>query len=289
MSEQRCRRQFRRWLAFAIALGLLLVATTAVAQQKMVETPDAAKYAGSDTCKTCHENIYKKSFENTPHFKTTLDEGHGCESCHGPGAAHVAGGGDVSKIISFKKLSRQESSKRCLSCHGESHEQSRFAESAHAGNDVGCVDCHSPHHAKEEEHLLVQSQPQLCYGCHVSAKADFGKPYHHRVNEGLVQCSDCHNVHGTGTVRQVRTLPGGDAICYKCHADKQGPFVYEHVSGENRRVQQLPHATRFHQPATLAGEPDQLTLPAVPHPADSEPDRAGTQPVAEVSSLHHVP
>ena len=30
-------------------------------------------------------------------------------------------------------------------------------------------------------------------------------------------------------MRQVRALPSGDAVCYKCHADKQGPFVYEHV------------------------------------------------------------
>ncbi|HKS73176.1 MAG TPA: DmsE family decaheme c-type cytochrome [Terriglobales bacterium] len=198
-------------------------------ERALVAGEGSAQYAGSDTCKTCHEDLYKRSFENTPHFKTTLENGHGCESCHGPGAAHAAAGGDISKIISFKKLSRQESSARCLSCHGESHKQSRFAQSAHAGNDVGCVDCHSPHHAKEEQHLLVASQPQLCYTCHGTQKAEFGKPYHHRVDEGLVECSDCHNVHGTGTIRQVRTLPSGDAVCYKCHADKQGPFVYEHV------------------------------------------------------------
>jgi DmsE family decaheme c-type cytochrome len=116
-----------------------------------------------------------------------------------------------------------------LSCHGANHEQRHFSASVHAGNNVGCLDCHSPHHAKDPEHLLVQASPDLCYGCHVSAKADFARPYHHRVNEGLIQCSDCHNVHGTTTLRQVRTMPSGDAICVKCHAEKQGPFVYEHV------------------------------------------------------------
>jgi DmsE family decaheme c-type cytochrome len=190
---------------------------------------DSAQYVGAETCKTCHEDLYKQSFEHTPHFKTTLGDGHGCESCHGPGSEHVAGGGDVSKIIKFKDLSQQESSARCLSCHAEKYEQSHFAESAHAGSDVGCLDCHSPHHAKEPQHLLVQNQPQLCYGCHTAAKADFAKPFHHRVNEGLVQCSDCHNVHGTTRLRQVRELPNGDFVCYKCHADKRGPFVYEHV------------------------------------------------------------
>jgi DmsE family decaheme c-type cytochrome len=194
---------------------------------------DTSKYVGADTCKTCHEEIYNR-WEKTPHWKTTLNKQggnskQGCEGCHGPGAEHVAGGGDKSKIFMFEGRSRQETSARCLSCHGEAHAQSHFAESAHAGGDVGCLDCHSPHHAQETQHLLVQKQPQLCYGCHTSAKADFAKPFHHRVNEGLVQCNDCHNPHGTGTVRQLQALPSGDAVCYKCHVDKQGPFVYEHV------------------------------------------------------------
>ncbi len=195
--------------------------------------PDASQYVGSETCKGCHEDLYN-AWEKTPHWKTTLNKAggpaqQGCEGCHGPGADHVAGGGDKTKIYIFKDHSRQETSARCLTCHGESHQQSHFAESGHASSAVGCLDCHSPHHAAEKQYLLVQSQPQLCYSCHTSAKADFAKPFHHRVNEGLVQCNDCHNPHGTATVRQVRALPSGDAVCFKCHIDKQGPFVYEHV------------------------------------------------------------
>jgi DmsE family decaheme c-type cytochrome len=194
---------------------------------------DASKYVGSETCKGCHEETYN-AWEKTAHWKTTLNkrEGpshQGCEGCHGPGGDHVAGGGDTSKIFTFKDVSRQESNKLCLGCHGDGREQSHFAQSSHSSSEVGCLDCHSPHHAKESEHLLVQKSPQLCYGCHTAAKADFAKPYHHRVNEGLVQCSDCHNAHGTATLRQVRARPSGDAACTRCHADTQGPFVYEHV------------------------------------------------------------
>jgi len=227
----------QKWkrLASAITVGLwLLFAQQLFAsndQQKpaVPQQNGAEQYVGSDTCKTCHEDLYKKKFEHTPHFKTTLQDGHGCESCHGPGSAHVEGGGDITKIISFKTMSRKDSSARCLSCHGESHEQRHFSSSSHSNSDVGCVDCHSPHNAAEPQHLLVQAQPKLCYGCHTSAKADFARPYHHRVDEGLITCSDCHNVHGTTTIRQVRAMPSGDMICVKCHADKQGPFVYEHV------------------------------------------------------------
>jgi DmsE family decaheme c-type cytochrome len=208
-------------------------AQSASAPAASVPSPEGSKYVGAETCKTCHEGIYTE-WAKSPHWKTTLNSEsgapkQGCEDCHGPGADHVAGGGDKTKIFLFEGRPRQETSARCLNCHGDAHEQSHFAESAHASDDVGCLDCHSPHHAKDKQYLLVQNQPQLCYGCHTSAKADFAKPYHHRIREGLVQCNDCHNPHGTATVRQVRPLPSGDAVCYKCHVDKQGPFVYEHV------------------------------------------------------------
>ena len=197
--------------------------------QTTLPQKETAQYVGADVCKSCHEDLYKNSFEGTPHFQTTLKDGHGCESCHGPGSEHVAGGGDKTKIVTFTDLSRQQTSARCLSCHGDSHMQRHFSSSSHASNDVGCLDCHSPHKSKEPQHLLVRAEPELCYGCHVTAKADFTKPYHHRVNEGLVECDDCHNVHGTTTIRQLKAKPNGDAVCFQCHVDKQGPFVYEHV------------------------------------------------------------
>jgi cytochrome c553 len=71
--------------------------------QKETAEKETAQYVGVDTCKTCHEDLYKKNFESTPHFETTLNDGHGCESCHGPGSAHVEGGGDVTKIISCSR------------------------------------------------------------------------------------------------------------------------------------------------------------------------------------------
>jgi len=68
-------------------------------EKNVTPTPkETGQYVGVDVCKTCHEDLYKKNFENTPHFKTTLHDGHGCESCHGPGSAHVEGGGDVTKM-----------------------------------------------------------------------------------------------------------------------------------------------------------------------------------------------
>ena len=65
--------------------------------QKETPQKETAQYVGADTCKTCHEDYVQKELK-TLHFKTTLQDGHG-ESRHGPGSAHVEGGGDVTKII----------------------------------------------------------------------------------------------------------------------------------------------------------------------------------------------
>jgi DmsE family decaheme c-type cytochrome len=193
---------------------------------------DPSLYAGTDTCKTCHEEI-GKTYDHSPHWKTLLNhrgvQYQGCEACHGPGKAHAEAGGDITKIIRFKELSREESSKRCLSCHEFGEEHANFLRSEHLKNNVGCIDCHSAHHPKVERALLMMAQPMLCYGCHLEIKPQFSKPVHHRVDEGLMSCSNCHNPHGGFMTRQLRSTAAQDQVCFGCHADKAGPFVFEHA------------------------------------------------------------
>ena len=203
-----------------------------------------SQYVGSDTCKTCHEDIYKQGFQLTPHYNLIKEGKHGCEDCHGPGQAHVESGGDPTKIRRFTQLSSKEIIRVCLSCHQTQHmEQMNFTRSVHAKNNVSCLDCHSPHHATQPEFLLIKSQPQLCYGCHAQQKAEFARPFHHRVDQHLVECSDCHNPHGTFLDRQLRLASTQQQICTKCHTEKQGPFVFEHppVKQEGCTSCHMPH------------------------------------------------
>src|SRR5271155_4670783 len=191
----------RRWTTLVFLLAL--AASLASGQEKApAAAPPAASsdYVGAETCKACHD----------------------------PGAAHVAGGGDVTKIFTFKNASAKDISQRCLKCHQYGQEHANFSRSAHLQNNVSCVDCHSPHHPKERAFLMREKQPQLCYGCHIEIKQQFGRTFHHRVNEGLLNCTDCHNPHGGTLGRQLRASAAQDTVCFKCHADKAGPFVYEH-------------------------------------------------------------
>lgn len=209
-----------------------------------------AKYVGSDVCKSCHQDVYQK-FDLNPHAhllaaKTTIGEveAHGCESCHGPGSAHVDAGGDVSKIVNPKKLTPEKVSVLCRRCH-EAGDRSNFHRSEHLENGVGCISCHSVHAAKEKSTLLALPAPTLCYGCHTEIRAEFSRPFHHRVNEGLIQCSDCHNEHGGFLSDQLRSSADQNEVCYKCHAEKRGPFVYEHlpVKTEGCTACHTPHGS----------------------------------------------
>ena len=232
-------------------------------QSKTYERPtDPSLYVGSETCKSCHEDMpakgFFKSYEDSPHYVTTLDtkrgpEWHGCESCHGPGKEHAEGGGDKSKIFTFKNASAADTSARCLGCHGYGPEHANFGRSAHLQNNVGCTDCHDTHHPKQSEHLMKVRQPQLCYGCHLEVNQQFARTFHHRVNEGLVQCSDCHNPHGTfdptwrmsQRPRMVQQALGTEIPCVKCHVEKRGPFVFEHdpVRAQGCETCHSPHGS----------------------------------------------
>ncbi len=214
---------------------------------------NADDFVGSETCKACHEDQFKNvamskhgKLSEDPKWK---DNVQGCESCHGGGKAHVEGGGDKTKIISFAGKNSKQISETCLACHSGTESHNNFRRGEHWRNDIGCTDCHTAHGPSEKNMMpgsgtfinesskqnpttvamLKQSEPQLCISCHTETKGQFSKPFHHKVLEGTMKCSDCHNAHGGFEAKQTKLAIGGDAACIKCHTDKQGPFVFEHA------------------------------------------------------------
>jgi DmsE family decaheme c-type cytochrome len=227
-----------RRILTSIACLLLLTGFAGTAlrgqQQATASQPkaavDATDFVGQDTCATCHADVVKK-FGTNPHSRLALEhagKGVTCESCHGPGKAHVEGGGDVTKIRRFDKLGSREVSATCLGCHAGAHPN--FDRSPHAKANVSCLGCHNVHDAETPEHLLVAEQPKLCFQCHNDQKAAFDMPFHHPVNEGAVSCSDCHDPHGTFGNNNLKSTADQNAVCTRCHAETRGPFVYEHAA-----------------------------------------------------------
>ncbi len=200
-------------------------------------------FVGAETCATCHEET-AKGFASNPHSK--LAEAHGktgvtCEGCHGAGREHVEGGGDKTKIFNPANATAKEVDEKCLGCHQGKH--ANFESSAHAEGNVSCIGCHSVHAGGDPEHLLKAAQPTLCFQCHTDIKPQFSMPFHHKVNEGLVQCSDCHDPHGTFGKKGLKSATQQDMVCVKCHTEIAGPFVYEHaaVKTEGCTACHFPH------------------------------------------------
>ena len=238
----------KRIVVFLFALGLLpagLVAQTAGAQPG-----GANKYVGSETCKTCHPDVWLNFYKN-PHYKSIASgketPAHtGCEGCHGPGGDHVAARGGKATIRAFSNFTPQQTLGVCLECHSKDMTRANIQRSVHTNADVVCTNCHSIHKPATPKFLLAKQQTELCYSCHASERAQFEMPSKHRVNEGVVQCTDCHNPHGTfngtsmgGTTMTTRSVSNSAMLqpamdneepCMRCHVDKRGPFVYEHGS-----------------------------------------------------------
>ena len=215
-------------------------------------------YVGSNTCRTCHVDKWS-NFNRNPHFKSIASgkeppEKTGCEGCHGPAKEHLEGGGGKTTIPrAFSLMSPKAALDTCLSCHAKDFTRANIDRSQHTLNDVACTSCHSIHQSATPKFLLAKVQRELCYGCHTGVRAQFQMPFKHRVNEGFMQCSDCHNPHGTSPPswsmgqrpRMVEHTATNEEACIKCHSDKRGPFVYEHapVRTEGCETCHIPHGS----------------------------------------------
>jgi len=103
------------------------------------------------------------------------------------------------------------------------------------------------------EILAGDKQAEMCYGCHADVRSQFSMPFKHRVNEGAMTCTDCHNPHGAfqpawrngERPRMMQAAMANEEPCLKCHAEKRGPFVFEHppVRVEGCEVCHYPHGS----------------------------------------------
>jgi DmsE family decaheme c-type cytochrome len=214
-------------------------------------------YVGGNVCRTCHPDVWSNFYKN-PHYKSVASgketpDRSGCEGCHGPGQAHIDAKGGRATIVAFSELQPKAILDNCLRCHAETMSRANIRRSSHTLNDVVCANCHSIHKPAVPKFLLAKRQTDLCYGCHSDVRAQFSMPFKHRVNEGFMACSDCHNPHGASAPtwrmasrpRMTDQVLSNEEPCLKCHSEKRGPFIYEHepVRVEGCETCHYPHGS----------------------------------------------
>ena len=205
-------------LLFTMFVGMFLLGNT---------------YANDKKCVECHR-VEQTSHEKLLHGKAfkQKDGSLSCASCHGDGTLHVAQKDPTSDtIIAFSKKSKntfEEQNNQCLTCHKTNSEVAAWKMGKHSSNNVRCVDCHANHTtSKIVDGKVLENKTQTCFQCHKEQQLQAKAYSHHPLIEGKVSCNDCHNPHGTLNDHNLRAETV-NALCYKCHTDKRGPFLWEH-------------------------------------------------------------
>lgn len=176
-------------------------------------------------CASCHTSGYRPTprppgGEGPRYHARAL--GVDCESCHGPGAAHLAfretAASGRDPILDFGALSRERALMACLRCHME-------AEDVEPGFEVGAdvLEFRTPTLLTDPERVDPYARPvELIYD---------GVPFlaSRCATEGALTCLTCHDPHGSEHPSQLRRPPTDDTTCTTCHTEiGQDPRAHTH-------------------------------------------------------------
>ncbi len=111
--------------------------------------PDGLKYAGSKSCKACHEYEYGKWSRNVHAHAYAILERVGsqfdpeCAICHVVGMKYESGFVSEQKTGHLKNVG-------CENCHGPGSEHIRtLGNAGFTESKSACIDCHTPEHSGE--------------------------------------------------------------------------------------------------------------------------------------------
>jgi DmsE family decaheme c-type cytochrome len=243
---------------FRCASLLVLLATMSSgdrARAAEAAEPPKPSYSrgGADTCLGCHDDAVTLAIFRGPHGIPTNAHapfGHDqlqCEACHGPGGTHARrppSGQQRPPVVRFGTASEAPVSVQngmCTACH-KTDLGSGWHASAHATNEVACASCHRSHAARDPV-LKVATQSDVCATCHQIARMDQHRAYAHPIDAGKMSCTSCHGVHGSSNAALLRDRTTNDT-CFECHADKRGPFLWEHAPvAEDCSACHAPHGS----------------------------------------------
>lgn len=176
-------------------------------------------------CATCHNTRVRKNYDSlTDSYRTRfVENGVGCESCHGPMQAHNdwqnANRGSTRPDPTIHRLTREQMFETCGACH------SRRAELT---GDVQAGDSFWDHHLLS---IVDQSDQFYPDGQVREEDFEFTAFLGSRMHAKGVRCMDCHDPHTAKT-----KLPG-NFLCLSCHSSgTSGAPIINPVTHSHHKV-----------------------------------------------------
>ena len=209
-----------RFTTMLAGLFALLVGSGAFAQASA-----QAAWTPSD-CESCHDKALTPAYNKSAHAKADQS----CAKCHNNVAEHfkAQSEGKDGPVPSLKHVKAADLNATCLGCH-EKNNQAGYLGSMHSRRNVSCASCHSIHNPKSATaQLKTKSDAETCFSCHKAERAKMQRQSHHPVREGKMGCSSCHNPHEGARPKMIKAETVSE-LCYQCHTEKRGPFLFEHA------------------------------------------------------------
>ncbi|MDE1947279.1 MAG: DmsE family decaheme c-type cytochrome [Burkholderiales bacterium] len=224
-----------------LALSFLTGGAAWAADEPAASGPAANALKQDAVCTRCHDETETRpvlSIFQTKHGVVADARTPTCQSCHGESAKHVAGGpgvGDASRpapdVLYKPRGSVYKASEAatqvgaCIACH-KGGLRTHWSGSQHQMQDIPCAACHKVH-VKSDPVLTKATQPEVCFACHKEQRAQTHLVSTHPLDAGKMACSDCHNPHGSAGPKLLKKNSVVET-CTTCHAEKRGPFLWEH-------------------------------------------------------------
>jgi len=213
--------------------GLLLMATGSLSAQEEALCLD---------CHTDDADSPVHAIFRTPHGAIGGGGNAVCTACHGASRSHQDDPDETAPDVSFGPHWPADPAARsasCQSCHNKG-DQLFWAGSQHQQENLACDSCHTAHAQKD---LADKGKEEICLSCHAKVRSEIHLPSRHPIAEGKTTCIDCHNPHGGLGEAALREVTLNDT-CFGCHADKRGPFLWEHPpAAEDCALCHRPHGS----------------------------------------------
>ncbi|MBY8977162.1 hypothetical protein KHP62_15195 [Rhodobacteraceae bacterium NNCM2] len=195
-------------------------------------------------CAECHATGYEKRYDpvTKQYHSREAEIGVGCESCHGPGSAHIAWvegralpeTADLTEhgfTIGFSPTDAEAEIQQCAGCHSR-------REPYFGGNPLPGTPFHDAYRLLPLRDGLYHADGSIRDEVYV-----YGSFLQSKMYANGVRCSDCHDPHSGERWAE------GNAVCTQCH-NPDGDTRFPSLKPANYD----DPAHHFHEPGTAGAE-----------------------------------